>query len=78
MGKEEKLELIKQLYNNIGIKDYELESFRDEEIKADCFFVSNMRGPGGFIVDDNGEYLFCQSAHGFEYWKEEFKKGNRS
>lgn len=37
-----------------------------------------MRGPGGLIIDDNRDYLYCQSTHGYDYYKEEFKKGTRS
>lgn len=78
MKKEEKLEIAKKIYDNLNLINYSLNFFRDDEINADFVYVSNMRGPGGLIIDDNGDYLFCQSAHGYEYWKEEFKKGIRS
>lgn len=78
MKKEEKLEIAKKIYDNLNLINYSLNIFRDDEINADFVYVSNMRGPGGLIIDDNGDYLFCQSAHGYEYWKEEFKKGIRS
>ena len=78
MIKEEKLELAKNFYDNLQLTNYSLDIFRDDEINADFIYVPNMRGPGGLIIDDNGDYLFCQSMHGYEYWKEEFKKGIRS
>lgn len=78
MNKEEKLVIARSFYDNLDLKDYNLEVSRDEDIKADYIWVSNMRGPGGLIVADDGRYLFCQSRQGYEYWKEEFKKGVRS
>ncbi len=73
---EEKIELAKKFYSNLV--DYKLDSYRDDEISADFIWVVDMRGPGGLIIGDDGSYLFCQSAHGYDYWKEEFKKGSRS
>ena len=78
MTKEEKLELAQKIYDNLELKNYSLDIFRDDEINADFVYVPNMRGPGELIIDDNGDYLFCQSAHGYEYWKEKFKQGIRS
>lgn len=78
MTKEEKLELATKFYDNLNLTNYSLDTFRDDEIEADFIYVPNLRGPGGLIIDDNGDYLFCQSAHGYEYWKEEFQKGIRS
>lgn len=77
MTKEQKLEIAKKFYDEI-LSDYSLEFKRDDDISADFVWVSNTRGPGGLIVGDDGGYLFCQSAHGYEYWKEEYKKGTRS
>ena len=31
-----------------------------------------------YSIGDNGDYLFCQSMHDFNYWKEEYKKGVRT
>ena len=31
-----------------------------------------------FIAVADGEITFCQSAHSYNFWKEEFKKGIRS
>lgn len=78
MSQEEKLALARKFYDNLNLKDYNLEINRDNEIKADFIWVANMRGPSGLIVDDAGKYLFCQSRHGYDYWKKEFKKGVRS
>ena len=75
---KKKKELAKQFYDKLGITDYILEVKRDEEINADYIWVSNLRGPGGLIIGDNGDYLFCQSMHDFSYWKEEYKKGTRT
>ena len=77
MSKEEKIELAKQFYDKL-ISNYSLDISRDDEIDADFIWVVDMRGPGGLIISDNGEYLFCQSAHDYNFWKEEFKKGVRS
>ena len=78
MIKEDKIEIAKQVYNKLDLKDYSLEIKRDDEINADYIWIANMRGPGGLIIDDNGYYLFCQSAKGYDYWKEQFKNGIRS
>lgn len=78
MTKEEKLEIAKKFYDDLDLTNYSLNIFKDDEINADFICVPNMRGPGGLIIDDNGDYLFCQSARGYSYWKEEFKKGVRS
>ena len=78
MSKEEKISIAKKFYDNLGLSDYSLDVSRDDEINADFIWIPDMRGPGGLIIDDNGDYLFCQSAHGYDYWKEEFKKGLRS
>ncbi len=78
MNKEEKVQFAKELYSKLNLENYTLESKRDEEIKADYIWVSNMRGPGGLIIGDDGTFLFCQSAHDFEYWKEQYKKGVRT
>lgn len=78
MNKEEKVQFAKELYSKLNLENYTLESKRDEEIKADYICVSNMRGPGGLIIGDDGTFLFCQSAHDFEYWKEQYKKGVRT
>lgn len=78
MNKEEKITLAKELYLKIGLTDISLEIKREEDINADYVWVLNMRGPGGLIIGDDGTYLFCQSAHDFSYWKEEYKKGIRS
>lgn len=78
MNKEEKVQFAKKLYDKLNLENYTLESKRDEEINADYFWVANMRGPGGLIIGDDGTFLFCQSAHGVEYWKEQYKKGIRT
>ena len=75
---EEKITIAKKFYSKLDIKDCLFESIRDDEINADFVYVPNMRGPGGLIIGDDGSFLFCQSAHGYEYWKEEYKKGIRS
>lgn len=78
MNKEEKIKFATELYEKIGLKDINIEIVRDEEISADSVWIPGTRGPGGLIIGDDGTFLFCQSAHGFEYWKEEYKKGIRS
>lgn len=78
MGIEEKIEFAKKIYEKLNLIDTKFEFKRDEEIKADYVWVADMRGPGGLIIGDDGAFLFCQSAYSFQYWKEEYKKGNRS
>lgn len=78
MTSEEKMKLAKKFYDNLNLNNYSLKIIRDDEINADYIYVPNSRGPGGLIISDNGEYLFCQSAHSYNFWKEEFKKGIRS
>ena len=78
MNKEEKIQIAKDFYDKLNLGEYTLESKRDDEINADYIWVPNMRGPGGLIVGDDGTFLFCQSMNGYEYWKEEYKKGIRS
>lgn len=72
------MNLQKKFYDNLNLSNYNLDIQRDDEIGADFIWVLNMRGPGGLIIADDGSYLFCQSRHGYDYWKEEFKKGVRS
>ncbi len=55
-----------------------METSRDDEINADYVWIPKIKGPGGLIIGDDGSFLFCQSAHDFAYWKEEYKKGRRS
>ena len=78
MTMEEKKIIAKEFYNKLGLTNYTLEMERDNEINADFVWVPDMRGPGGLIIGDNGDYLFCQSMHDFDYWKEEYKKGIRT
>ncbi|MBO6244409.1 MAG: hypothetical protein J6O41_07635 [Clostridia bacterium] len=78
MTMEEKKAIAKKFYDKLGLTNYNLEVERDNEINADFVCVPDMRGPGGLIIGDNGDYLFCQSMHDFNYWKEEYKKGTRT
>jgi len=78
MNKEEKIEFAKEMYERTGLKDFSIVMGRDEEINADYVSVPNRRGPGGLIIGDDGTFLFCQSARGYSYWKEEYKKGVRT
>ncbi len=78
MTKEEKMTVAKRFYDGLDLSNYHLDIRRDDEIKADYIWISGMRGPSGLIIGDDGSYLFCQSIHGYDYWKEEFKKGIRS
>lgn len=78
MNKEEKIKFARELHENNGLTDFSIEISRDDEINADYVYVPNMRGPGGLIIGDDGTFIFCQSAHGYEYWKAEYKKGVRS
>lgn len=78
MTMDEKKEIAKEFYDKLGLTNYTLEWKRDNEINADFVWVPDMRGPGGLIIGDNGDYLFCQSMHDFNYWKEEYKKGVRT
>ena len=77
MSLEEKIKYAKQHYENLGYSGYELKTIRYDDICADLIWIQ-LRGPGGILIADNGEYLFCQSAHGIEYYIEEFKKGIRT
>ena len=43
---------------------------RLDEINADYIYVSNLRGPGGLIIGDDGSYLFCQSTYDYDYWND--------
>ena len=78
MKLEEKLEKAKSLYEKLGFNNFSLKTMRDDEISADFIWVENARGPGGIIIDDKGELLFCPSIKPFNFYKEEFKKGVRS
>ena len=78
MTMEEKKKIAREFYDKLGLTNYNLEVERDNEINADFVWVPDMRGPGGLIIGDNGDYLFCQSMHDFNYWKEEYKKGTRT
>ena len=78
MNNEEKKAIAKEFYDKLGLTNYTLEVERDNEINADFVWVPDTRGPGGLIIGDNGDYLFCQSMHDFNYWKEEYKKGVRT
>ena len=75
---EEKKRIARDFYANLGLSNCELESSREEDIKADYIWVPNLRGPGGLLIGDNGDYLFCQSSQGISYWKEEYASGKRS
>ena len=78
MNKEDKIKIATEFYSKLNLENQTFEFERDEEIKADYVWIPDTRGPGGLIIGDDGSYLFCQSAHGFSYWKEEFKSGKRS
>ena len=78
MTQLDKINFATEFYNKLNLDKYTLGIKRDDEINADFIWVSSMRGPGGLIIADDGGYLFCQSSHGYNYWKEEFKKGIRS
>jgi len=79
MSLEEKIEFAKGLYASQGLNDVELAISRDEEISADYVGLKEPgRGAGAFIIADDGTFLFCQSAHGYSYWKEQFKTGKRN
>lgn len=78
MSIEEKEKIARKIYDELELTNYTLKSERDDEINADFVWVADMRGPGGLIIGDNGDYLFCESNHGYDYWKEEYKKGIRS
>ena len=76
--KEDKLELAKKFYDKLGLNDYVLDINRDDEILGDYIWVKNLRGYAGLIISDDGESLICPSIHEYNYWKDEFRKGNRS
>jgi len=78
MNIEEKMKIAKEFFKKHKLTDPEIDSLRQEDISADYFGIPNTRGYGGLLIADDGSYLFCQSAQGLEYWKEEFKKGERS
>ena len=78
MNINEKLDIVKAIYEKLNVKNINLKSLRDNDISADYIWVENSRGPGGIIIDDNGEMLFCQSIKPFSFYKEQFKNGVRS
>lgn len=78
MNKEEKIKFVRELHKKSGLKDFSIEISRDDEINADYVYVLNMRGLGGLIIGNDGTFIFCQSAHGYEYCKAEYKKGVRN
>ncbi len=78
MSKEEKITIARKFYDDLNLSNYNLEIKRDDEINADYIWISGIRGLGGLIIGDDGSYLFCQSRYGYDYWKEEFKKGVRN
>lgn len=78
MNLEKKLEFAKEVYSKLDLNEEIFKSSRDDEINADYVWIPNTKGLGGLIIGDDGSFLFCQSARGFDYWKEEYKKGIRS
>ena len=75
---EEKEKIAKKFYDELELTNYTLNSERDDEINADFVWVTDMKEPVGLIIGDNGDYLLCHLDHGYDYWKEEYKKGART
>lgn len=69
----EKLEKVNSILESLGVKNFKLEYTRDDEISADYIWASNVRGPGGYIVGDDGSMLFCQSIKPYLFCKQELK-----
>lgn len=78
MNIEDKMKIVKEIYNKLNINNYSFKTKRDEEVQADYIWIDNTRGVGGIIIGDDGSYLFCQSIHDYNYWKEQFKQGIRT
>ena len=60
MNIEDKMKIVKEIYNKLNINNYSFKTKRDEEVQADYIWIDNTRGVGGIIIGDDGSYLFCQ------------------
>ena len=79
MTKEEKIQIAKKLYEELGIQTENLISTRIDKINADiCIPSESQRGTGGIIIGDDGSYLVCGSIKPVESYVEDYKNGERT
>ena len=76
MNIEEKKEIAKRIYKELGFETDNFQIEKNEEINADIFLpTDNQRGLGGIIIGDDGRYLTCGSAYSLSKYIDDFKNG---
>ena len=78
MTMEEKKEIAKRIYKELGFETDNFQIERIEEINADVFLsTENQRGIGGVIIGNDGSYHVCGSIKPLQYYIDEYKNGVR-
>ena len=78
MTMEEKKEIAKRIYKELGFETDNFQIEKIEEINADIFLpADNQRGIGGVIIGNDGSYHVCGSINPLQYYIDEFKNGVR-
>ena len=78
MTMEEKKEIAKRIYKELGFETDNFQIERIEEANVDIFLpVDNRRGIGGVIIGLDGTYHVCGSIHPLQYYIDEYKNGIR-
>lgn len=78
MNIEEKKEIAKRVYKELGFETDNFQIEKIEEINADIFLpADNQRGIGGVIIGNDGSYHVCGSINPLQYYIDEFKSGVR-
>lgn len=78
MTMEEKKEIAKRIYKELGFETDNFQIERIEEINADVFLsTENQRGIGGVIIGNDGSYHVCGSINPLQYYIDEYKNGVR-
>ncbi len=78
MNIEEKKEIAKRIYKELGFETDNFQIEKIEEINADLFLpTDNQRGIGGVIIGNDGSYHVCGSINPLQYYIDEYKNGIR-
>ena len=78
MTMEEKKEIAKRIYKELGFETDNFQIERIEEANVDIFLpVDNRRGIGGVIIGLDRTYHVCGSIHPLQYYIDEYKNGIR-
>ncbi|MBR2712625.1 MAG: hypothetical protein IKE73_02825 [Bacilli bacterium] len=78
MNIEEKKEIAKRIYKELGFETDSFQIEKIEEINADIFLpTDNQRGIGGVIIGNDGSYHVCGSINPLQYYIDEYKNGIR-